>query len=213
MAVEKRPSVAELLIEIGAVGIEDGEPFTFASGMPSPMYCDNRLFLSHPRERRALLDHLYTAIQQSLGEGWDAVAGVASAGIPFAAWVAAHFDKPMVYIRPAQKDHGRQRQIEGGLTAGRVILVEDLVTTGGSALNAISALREAGLECDQCFSIFDYEFHSASRAFPGNGVEHHTLTGFTEVIQQLRARNVISNADADRVTRWHERVNTDPVPA
>jgi orotate phosphoribosyltransferase len=213
MEAEDSPIAATLLVEIGAIGVEDGEPFTFASGMPSPMYCDNRLFLSRPAQRKALLEELYAAIEQSTGGDWDAVAGVASAGIPFAAWVAGRFDKPMVYIRPAQKDHGRQRQVEGGLSTGNVILVEDLVTTGGSALNAISALRNEGLECRLCFSIFDYEFRASATAFTSAGVQYRPLTRFREVLDVLRSSGRLSDADVDRVRRWHDRVDSEPVPA
>jgi orotate phosphoribosyltransferase len=210
MPAQANTAVAELLIDIGAVGVEDGEPFTFASGLTSPMYCDNRLFLSHPGERRALLDRLCALITDKAGADWDAVAGVASAGIPFAAWVADRFDKPMVYIRPAQKDHGRQRQVEGGLSSGRVILVEDLITTGGSALHAIVALRDEGLDCSRCFSIFDYGFSVSASLFRENGVDHYTLTHFDDLLPVMRAKSKLNEADLERVRGWHDRADAEP---
>jgi orotate phosphoribosyltransferase len=205
--------VAELLVEIGAVGVEDGEPFTFASGLTSPMYCDNRLFLSHPTERRALIDDLCGLISENAGTNWDGVAGVASSGIPFAAWIAERFDKPMVYIRPAQKDHGRQRQVEGGLGAGSVILIEDLITTGGSALHAVSALRNEGLECHRCFSIFDYGFSASARQFQRNSVAHFTQTRFDDVLPVLFAKGKVRATDLDRLRKWHERADSQPAAA
>ena len=203
------PNPARLLLEIGAIGIEEGEPFTFASGLPSPMYCDNRLFLSRPAERKEVLGRLYALIEDVAGDEWDAVAGVASAGIPFAAWVAEHFDKPMVYVRPAEKDHGKKRQVEGGLPPGkRVILVEDLVTTGGSAIAAVSALRAAGYICTYCLSIFDYGFASASQSFRDEKIEQRTLTDFDQLLAALLERGQTSNAEVERVRKWHERVDT-----
>jgi orotate phosphoribosyltransferase len=210
MPSQSNTTVAELLVDIGAVGVEDGEPFTFASGLTSPMYCDNRLFLSHPAERKALIDSLCGLIRDKAGTDWDAVAGVASAGIPFAAWVADRFDKPMVYIRPAQKDHGRQRQVEGGLSSGRVVLVEDLITTGGSALHAIAALRDEGLECSRCFSIFDYGFSISARLFEQGGVDHYTLAHFDDLLPVLRAKGKLKVEDLDRVRKWHDRAAAEP---
>jgi orotate phosphoribosyltransferase len=213
MADQLSTSVAELLVGIGAVGVEAGEPFTFASGLTSPMYCDNRLFLSHPRERRALIDSLCALISEKAGSGWDAVAGVASAGIPFAAWIADRFDKPMVYIRPAQKDHGRQRQVEGGLQNGSVVLVEDLITTGGSALHAIGAMRDEGLECSRCFSIFDYGFSVSGRLFREHNIDHYTLTNFDGLVPILNAMGKLSDTDMVRLQRWHDRADAEPAAA
>jgi len=206
------PSPAHLLLQIGAIGIEQGEPFTFASGLTSPMYCDNRLFLSRPAERKEIVERLCALIEELAGDEWDAVAGVASSGIPFAAWIVARFDKPMVYVRPAEKDHGRKRQVEGGLAAGkRVALVEDLVTTGGSAVAAVSALRDAGYVCNYCVSIFDYGFAAASEAFRENGIEHKTLTDFDRVVPVLHERGQASDADVERLKRWHEHADASGV--
>jgi orotate phosphoribosyltransferase len=202
--------VAALLVKIRAVEVRPNNLFTFASGLLSPIYCDNRLFLSHPAERTAMLDQLYRAIDQQLGSAWDGVAGVATAGIPFAAWVAMHFDKPMVYIRSSEKDHGKQHRIEGGLDANtRVILIEDLITTGGSAVAAVSVLRDAGFQCDHCFSIFDYQFAAAARAFADQKVAHRSLTGVHELVQHLRQENALSDGDVQQVETWHAKVNAD----
>ena len=200
--------VAALLVQIHAVEVRPNDLFTFASGLLSPIYCDNRLFLSHPVERAAMLECMYHAIESELGAAWDGVAGVATAGIPFASWVAMHFDKPMVYIRSSEKDHGRQRRIEGGLAAGkRVILIEDLVTTGGSAVSAVSVLRDAGFECNHCFSIFDYQFSAAAKTFAAHQVRQRTLTGTHDLIRHLRQANALSDADVRQVESWHAEVN------
>jgi orotate phosphoribosyltransferase len=202
--------VAALLVGIRAVEVRPNNLFTFASGLLSPIYCDNRLFLSHPAERKTMLGYMYQAIERVLNGAWYGVAGVATAGIPFASWVAMHFDVPMVYIRSSEKDHGKQHRIEGGLEAGkRVILIEDLVTTGGSAVSAVSALREAGLVCDHCFSIFDYEFSAAARTFVAHNVRHGSLTGTHALVRYLRQENVLSDADVREVETWHARVNAE----
>jgi len=204
------PTVADLLVDVGGVGIRPDDPFVFASGLRSPIYCNNRLFLSRPSERKAMLAQLYALIEGTAGGNWDAVAGVATSGIPFAAWVAAQFDKPMVYVRSAEKDHGKRHRIEGGLPPGsRVILLEDLITTGGSALSAIEALREAGLVCDACFSLFDYGFRSAAEAFKSQSVHRETLTGIEHLLSALHTRNLASDEDVAQVRRWHDQVNGD----
>jgi orotate phosphoribosyltransferase len=215
MTANPAPSgVADLLIEIGAVGIEPDERIVFASGLRSPIYCDNRLFLSHPAQRNAMLERLCERIRIVAGTDWDGVAGVATSGIPFAAWVAMKFDKPMVYVRPEAKDHGRGRQVEGGLVEGsRVILVEDLVTTGGSALAAIAALRDGGLGCDRCFAIFDYGFAVAAERFREEHVTLSSLTGTEELLAAMRARGIALAEDVERVRQWRDRVNREQQPA
>jgi orotate phosphoribosyltransferase len=207
-------TVAGLQISIGAVGIEPDERVVFASGLHSPIYCDNRLFLSHPAERRALIESWCDRIRAVAGTDWDGVAGVATSGIPFAAWVAMTFDRPMVYVRPDAKDHGRGRQVEGGLAEGkRVILVEDLVTTGGSALAAVAALRSSGLVCDRCFAIFDYGFSVAATHFEAEHVALSSLTNLDALLDVMRARNAASAEDVERVRRWRDRVNGEQQPA
>lgn len=208
------PNVADLLVEIGGVGIRPSEPFTFASGLISPIYCDNRLFLSRPGQRAAMLQQLYALIEQTLGTSWDVVAGVATAGIPWAAWVAVHFDKPMVYIRPAEKDHGKRNRIEGDAPQGsNAIVVEDLVTTGGSALSAVEALREAGLVCQHCVSLFDYGFAAAAHRFEADQVTLTALTNIDGLLDALRRRNVASDQDVEAVKAWHAQVNAQALPA
>lgn len=203
--------VAALLIKIGAVLLRPNDPFTFASGLCSPIYCDNRIFLTHPTERRQMLDRLYCRIDHLLGDGWDAVAGVATAGIPFAAWVAMHYDKPMVYIRPSEKEHGTGHRIEGGLEGQkRVILIEDLITTGGSALAAVSALRDAGLECEDCFSIFDYGFNASSERFLAGGVRRVALADTDALLSVVREQKYLTEQEIERVKQWHAEVNARP---
>ncbi len=207
-------SVAGLQIRVGAVGIEPDERIVFASGLHSPIYCDNRLFLSHPAERNALVEAWCERIRAVAGADWDGVAGVATSGIPFAAWVAMKFDKPMVYVRPDAKDHGRGRQVEGGLPPGsRVILVEDLVTTGGSALAATDALRSSGLSCNQCFAIFDYGFAVSAEHFRAGGVMLTSLTNLDALLATMRSTGFAPEADVERVRQWRDRVNSEQQPA
>ena len=200
-------SVAAMLVDIGAIGIGKDDQFTFASGLKSPVYCDNRLLLSRVPEREAVVEHFVSRISAD-GHKWDAIAGVASAGIPFAAWVAQYFHVPMAYIRPAAKDHGTMKRVEGGLEAGkRVLLVEDLVTTGESALSAIEALRESGLDCSDCFSIVDYGFTFAAAKFTAAGVTLHTLVSTPGILSAAEGSDKFTSDDVQRVRAWHKRVN------
>jgi orotate phosphoribosyltransferase len=213
-ARQRGVDVASLQVAIGAVAIDPSESFRFTSGLPSPIYCDNRVFLSHPPERNAMLDQLCSLITEVMGDDWDAVAGVATAGIPFAAWVAMRFDKPMVYIRSTEKEHGRQRRIEGGLESGkRVILVEDAITTGGSAISAVSALREEGLHCDFCFSIFEYGFAAASTRFQAEHITHRSLTNIEGLIGALRLGNSVTETEIEQIRKWHQRINAQTASA
>ena len=207
---DRRPdgeSVAAVLVDIGAIGIGHDDQFTFASGLKSPVYCDNRLLLSRVSERERVVQQLVDRMQQECS-GWDAVAGVASAGIPFAAWVAEHFHIPMAYIRPAAKDHGAMKRVEGGLEAGKqVLLVEDLVTTGESALSAIEALRDSGLHCSDCFSIVDYGFKVAATRFAEANVKLHTLVDTPAILAAAGSSARFTADDVNRVRAWHARVN------
>ena len=200
--------VAALLLKIRAVLLRPNDLFTFASGLRSPIYCDNRVFLSHPTERRQMLDCLFRCIDHVLGDDWDAVAGVATGGIPFAAWVAMHFDKPMVYVRSSEKEYGTGHRVEGGLEGPkRLVLIEELITTGGSALAAVSALRDAGLRCDDCFSIFDYGFRSSEERFRAAGVRRLALADTDALLAVAREQRSLSDEDVDRVRQWHAEVN------
>ncbi|MDP6642365.1 MAG: orotate phosphoribosyltransferase [Candidatus Nanoarchaeia archaeon] len=155
--------VAEILLNTKAVTLRPSNPYEFVSGILSPIYCDNRLLMSHVKEREEV-SHLFVELIQ--GHETDILAGTESAGIPWAAWVSNEIEKPIIYVRKKTKDHGKENLIEGLLTEGqKVAVIEDLISTGGSSMNAVNAVRQAGGNVDLCYAIFTYEFDKSKRLF------------------------------------------------
>ncbi|MBC7777775.1 MAG: orotate phosphoribosyltransferase [Phycisphaerae bacterium] len=195
--------VARNLLEIKAVKLSPNEPFTWASGMLSPIYCDNRVALSHPGVRTFLKNALAEK-SRAFGD-FDVVAGVATAGIPHGALLADALEKPFVYVRSSAKDHGRRNQIEGELKAGqRVLVVEDLISTGGSCLLAVDALREVGAEVVGVLAIFQYGFSKADAAFSQKGVVFQTLTNYDALIQEAVRSGYVSESNLNTLKKWRE---------
>lgn len=199
-------ATARTLLRLGAVAIDTREPFVYASGTRSPIYTDNRLLTYYPDEREQVVAGLCRRIDDSVGaDGVDVVAGTATAGIPWAAWVAARLRKPMVYVRAAAKEHGRGRQIEGGTPTGRrVVVVEDLITTGGSSLQTVDALRRTGAVVTHCFAIFSYEFSQAARAYAAAGVTAVTLSTITTLLDVALDERRLTEDDRRVVVAWLE---------
>ena len=157
--------IAEKLLSIHAVALKPNEPFTWTSGLRSPIYCDNRLTLSYPEVRREIAKGLQSLIQENY-PGAEIIAGTATAGIPHAAWVSELLNLPMCYVRSSAKGHGKGNQIEGKVEKGqKVVVVEDLISTGGSVITAVQALREAGCEVLGVVSIFTYGLEKGKEAF------------------------------------------------
>ncbi len=195
--------VARNLLEIKAVKLSPNEPFTWASGMLSPIYCDNRVALSHPGVRTFLKNALATK-SRTFAE-FDVVAGVAMAGVPHGALLADVLEKPFVYVRSSAKDHGRRNQIEGELKPGqRVLVVEDLISTGGSCLLAVDALRELGAEVVGVLAIFQYGFTKADTAFAEKGVDFQTLTNYDALVQEAVRTGYVSESDLNTLKKWRE---------
>ena len=171
--------------------------------MLSPIYCDNRVALSHPGVRTLLKNCL---AEKSRGFAtFDVVAGVATAGIPHGALLADVLEKPFVYVRSSAKDHGRRNQIEGELKVGqRVLVVEDLISTGGSCLLAVDALREAGAEVVGVLAIFQYGFSKADTAFAEKGVGFQTLTNYDALVQEAVRTGYVSETDLNTLKKWRE---------
>ncbi|HCK0301794.1 TPA: orotate phosphoribosyltransferase, partial [Listeria innocua] len=181
MSIEKQ--VAEQLLEIKAVFLKPNEPFTWASGIKSPIYCDNRLTLGFPKVRQFIAKSLADKIKENFGEV-DVVAGTATAGIPHAAWVSDLLDLPMVYVRSKAKEHGKGNQIEGPLTKGqKVVVIEDLISTGGSSLKAVEALEEAGAEVLGIAAIFTYGLDKGKKLLEESNTKLVTLTNYDELIE------------------------------
>jgi orotate phosphoribosyltransferase len=174
--------IFKLLIKIEAIKISTDEPFTFSSGISSPIYCDNRVLISAPNERNQIIDAMLTQIEPLIATT-DVIAGTATAGIPHAAWLADRLDKPMVYVRSKPKAHGQKNQIEGKLKAGqRVLVIEDLISTGNSVINAVRALREAGAVVNHCLSILNYGFNTTAETFSDAKLEIINLANFSEAL-------------------------------
>jgi orotate phosphoribosyltransferase len=180
--------VARALLEIGAVGYNPHQPITFKSGIQSPVYVDNRRLPFHPTHWSIIIEGFVRMIEEQ-GVPFHVIAGIEAAGIPHSAALAFVMGKPSVFVRKQAKEHGTRSRIEGGNVSGmRVLLIEDLVTTGGSSLSGVAALREAGAICDDCFAIISYGFAEARQAFLEARVRLHTLTSFNEILYEAGPR-------------------------
>jgi orotate phosphoribosyltransferase len=201
---------ARILLELGAVGFMEREPFRFTSGWASPVYTDCRRLISFPRARRALMDMATDVLEAGAGaERFDAVAGGETAGIPYAAWLADRLMLPMLYVRKQAKGFGRNAQIEGHLSDGaRVLLVEDLATDGASKARFVEALRAAGAVCEHAFVIFYYGvFPEAEATLQRLGIRLHHLCTWHDVLPLARSSGYRAPALLDEV----ERFLADPV--
>ena len=202
MPTDPRRDAAADLLELGAVVLRPDEPFTWASGLKSPIYCDNRLTMGAPDLRERLTERFKEALSLRNLQP-DVIAGTATAGIPHAAWLAHRMRLPLVYVRSKPKAHGRGNQVEGRLHAGdRVVLVEDTVSTGGSAVAAVGALREAGAEVLAVLAIFSYGFAQAERAFEGAGVPLRALTTYDDLVGEAERTGLVSMDDLATLAAW-----------
>lgn len=194
--------VARMLLEIEAVHFRADEPYKFTSGMASPVYIDCRKLISYPRVRSACMDFACSVLAQDAGfERFDAVAGGETAGIPFAAWIADRLALPMQYVRKKPKGFGRDARIEGDIRDGqRVLLVEDLTTDGGSKVNFVEAIREAGAECAHTIVVFYYGiFPDVPDRLAEHGITLHYLATWRDVLAEARAGEYFDAATMDEV--------------
>jgi orotate phosphoribosyltransferase len=195
--------IARRLLEAGAVKLQPATPFTWASGLRSPIYCDNRVLLSYPDIRTEVIDGL-TELAANF-ENIEGIAGVATAGIPHGALLADRLNLPFVYIRSKAKEHGRQNLIEGRVTPGqRYLVVEDLISTGGSSLKAIDALKAAGGDVIGAVAIFSYEFPAAVRSFAQADIKLATISGYETLLVEAADSAYISNEEAKALSSWRE---------
>jgi len=193
---------AKMLLEIGAVNFRADEPYTFASGLASPVYIDCRKLISYPRIRSALMDFAVATLYRDVGfEQFDAAAGGETAGIPFAAWIADRMNLPMQYVRKKPKGYGRDAQIEGDISEGqRVLLVEDLTTDGGSKLRFAEAIRRAGARCDHTLVVFYYDiFKNTHEMLAENGLKLHYLVTWWDVLKVARLQGNFDAKTLDQV--------------
>jgi orotate phosphoribosyltransferase len=200
-----REQIAKKLLEIKAVSLVGTDDlFTWASGIKSPIYCDNRLTMSYPEVRKLIAQGFADRIIEEFGDV-DIIAGTATAGIPHAAWVADILNKPMVYVRSTAKEHGKGNQIEGKLAKGQsVFLVEDLFSTGGSSLKAVDALVEAGANVLACGSIFTYNFPEVEKKFTDAGIKQFSLTDYKTLLPIAKEEGYIKAEDFEALKEWSE---------
>lgn len=199
--------VAKNLLDINAVTLKPDEPFMWASGMRAPIYTDNRLTISYPFVRRNIAVGMTELIKHHLDDV-DVIAGVATAGIPHAAYVAERLQKPLVYVRSKPKDHGRGRQIEGVLKAGqKVVVIDDLLSTGGSALKAVKAVKDAGGDVIGVVSIFSYQLQALDDNFKEAGLPYYSVTNYTTLIETAKRNQMISDDQLASLHAWRK----DPV--
>ena len=196
--------VAEFLLQIKAVKLSPKKPFTWASGWKSPIYCDNRKTLSHPAVRTFIRQQFVHVINSEFGRP-DMIAGVATGGIAHGALVAHDMGLPFVYVRSGAKEHGMKNQVEGDLSVGRnVVVVEDLVSTGGSSLNAVEALRAEGIEVKGMVAIFTYGFDEARKAFDEAKVKLFPLTNYSILLDQALRSDYITEKELPQLNEWRK---------
>ncbi len=199
-------TIAKHLLDIEAVALRPNDYFTWTSGIKSPIYCDNRITMSYPKIRREIAAGMSKVIKEKFPEV-EVVAGTATAGIPHAAWVSEVLDLPMIYVRDSAKKHGKTNQIEGRLLEGqKVVIIEDLISTGLSSLKVAKALEEAGAKVLGVVAIFSYELKKAQDAFAIDNVEYYTLTNYNFLIEEAVASNYIKQEDVEKLLEWRNNL-------
>jgi orotate phosphoribosyltransferase len=208
LKVESQLKVAEFLLQIKAVKLQPANPFTWASGWKSPIYCDNRKTLSYPHIRTFIRQEFVSLITNEFGKP-DAIAGVATGGIAIGALVAQELGIPFVYVRSGSKGHGLQNQIEGVLDPSQsVVIIEDLVSTGKSSLQAAEAIKAVGSEIKGMAAIFTYGFKVAEDAFNEHKIKLRTLTDYETLIKQALKSDYISENAVETLQNWRETPET-----
>ena len=201
---EQSNQIAKDLLDIEAIFLRPNEPFTWASGIKSPIYCDNRITMSYPHVRRAIAKGLAAVIKTTYQEA-EGIAGTATAGIPHAAWVAELLDLPMVYIRSKAKEHGKGNQIEGRIKPNqKMVVIEDLLSTGGSVLEACEAAKREGADVLGVAAIFTYELPQVQENFDQAGLSYVTLTNYTALIESALETGAIQESDVALLQEWRK---------
>ncbi len=199
---ETAQKTADLLLQINAIKLQPQNPFLWASGWRSPIYCDNRIILSHPPIRNYVREQISRQIEELYGKP-DVIAGVATGAIGIGMLVADYLNLPFVYVRPEPKGHGRKNQIEGQVSKHQsVVVVEDLISTGKSSLNAVKALKEAELNIKGMVAIFTYGFDIAEENFKQEKISLHTLSDYTSLLSEAEKLNYISTKEFQTLQDW-----------
>ncbi|PMC38372.1 orotate phosphoribosyltransferase [Bacillus sp. UMB0899] len=202
-------TIAKHLLEIKAVYLQPNDPFTWSSGLKSPIYCDNRLTLSFPAIRTDIADGLSSLIKENYPEV-EVVAGTATAGIPHAAWVSDKLNLPMCYVRSKAKGHGKGNQIEGSVSENqKVVVVEDLISTGGSAITAVEALRAAGCEVLGIVSIFTYDLALGKSRLSEANIKSHSLCDYDTLVEVAAEEGYVTEQDINKLKMWRENPSSE----
>ncbi len=208
MNQEISKKIAGVLLEIQAIKLRPNDPFTWASGWKSPIYCDNRMSLSYPDARTKIKNALSNSIRENFPEV-EAIAGVATAGIPQGALVAEALDLPFIYVRSKAKVHGMGNQIEGKVVKGqKVVVIEDLISTAGSSLKAIQSLRESEIDVLGMMAIFTYEFPVAEQNLKAAKVPVFTLSNYSTLIDVALERKIIDESNVNLLQEWRKSPET-----
>lgn len=195
--------IAQNLLTIGAVTLSPKEYYTWVSGIKSPIYCDNRITISYPGVRKTITQGFVDHIKEVYPET-EAIVGTATAGIPQAAWVSDALNLPMAYVRTNNKEHGKGQKIEGHLKENsKVIVIEDLISSGKSSIEVCQALQEDGYEVLEVCSIFTYELSRANEAFSKNQIKTYSLSNYPELIQTAKENNLIAQEDLELLNQWN----------
>jgi orotate phosphoribosyltransferase len=195
---------AELLLQINAIKLRPENPFTWASGWKSPIYCDNRILLSYPPIRNYIREQMARQVEELYGRP-DVIAGVATGAIGIGVLVAEQMGLPFIYVRPEPKGHGRQNQIEGYAVKGQtVVVVEDLISTGQSSLKAVDALEAAGLKVKGMLAVFSYGFNLAEQRFKSRALSLNTLSNYESLISQASKTGYVNQNQLETLKAWRE---------
>lgn len=195
--------ISRIALQSGAIRLNPENPFTWASGYKMPIYNDNRLLLGKA-EHRSFIAEIFESFAEKYVEKLDVIAGTATAGIPHATSLADRLKKPLIYVRASEKNHGMGNQIEGPLEQGQnVLVIEDLISTGGSAINAVNAIRKAGGIVKHCFCIFSYGFPEAGIRFDEINCQFHSILTFPDLLKKAESMKMLSNDQIESLAAWH----------
>lgn len=204
--MSRAKDIAAALLETKAVKLNVKEPFTFVSGIKSPIYCDNRKMIGFPKERQVIVDAFVEILKE---KDFDVIAGTATAGIPWAAFIAQEMNLPMAYIRGEKKAHGAGRQIEGAELEGKkVVVIEDLISTGGSSIKAVLAAKEAGTTSIEIMSIFSYEFVKAYENFAKEDIKWKSLSTFATLVEVATEKKYLDSEEEKIALKWNKSPET-----
>jgi len=194
--------VARLLLKVNAIQLKSKDYFTWASGWKSPIYCDNRILLGYPIERSIVCSAFSALINDKFNQA-NALSGVATAGIAHGAFVAQELTLPYSYVRSKAKAHGKQNQIEGFIEKGsKIVVVEDLISTGGSTIKAIEALQNSGYEVIGAVAVFTYGFDKAVKAFADTDIPFYTLSSYEYLLQLLESEDKLTSLEIEKLAQW-----------